>query len=282
MQKWIDAEHKFKYPINILRDDKMTKGKKLNVHCHDFIEMEYVLSGSGCQVINGVEYQVNRGDLICINKGDWHTYYTEDKMCIINVIFYDSVYEEMLDMIKSYMVDVKKMPKISHLQGKDILEIEKLLLSAENEFLEDKIGCYVSLKSYLVILFINLFRISIQKETTIDKKAVAILDFIDNNFTDISIEKVINRFGYTKSYFSKYFKKNFGVTFINYVTAKRVYRAAELLVLSEESVDFISEEIGIKDKKHFYKVFESYFGMTPAKYRKDAKQKNITIKEREE
>ena len=72
MRFWKDDEKKFKQLINILRDE-MTWDKKMDVHTHDFIEIEYVLSGSGVQIINGVEYPVRRGDLIYLQKNDYHT-----------------------------------------------------------------------------------------------------------------------------------------------------------------------------------------------------------------
>lgn len=57
MQFWVNNEKKFKQLINILRDP-MDKNKKMEMHTHDFIEIEYVLSGAGTQIINGQQYKV--------------------------------------------------------------------------------------------------------------------------------------------------------------------------------------------------------------------------------
>ena len=67
MRFWRDDEKKFKQLINILRDP-MTKEKKMEIHTHDFVEIEYVLFGSGVQIINNKEYKVYRGDLIFLKK----------------------------------------------------------------------------------------------------------------------------------------------------------------------------------------------------------------------
>ena len=69
MRFWVDNEKKFKQLINILRDP-MDKNKKMEMHTHDFIEIEYVLSGTGTQIINGQKYKVKRGDVIFLKKGD--------------------------------------------------------------------------------------------------------------------------------------------------------------------------------------------------------------------
>ena len=41
-------------------------------HAHDFVELAYLLSGTGRQTVNGRDLAVGRGTLLFLNFQDWH------------------------------------------------------------------------------------------------------------------------------------------------------------------------------------------------------------------
>ena len=43
-------------------------------HCHEFIEIVYVLSGAATERVDESSYEVERGDVIFINYGSHHAY----------------------------------------------------------------------------------------------------------------------------------------------------------------------------------------------------------------
>lgn len=268
MRVWKDEEKKFKQLINILRDP-MTKDKKMETHMHDFVEIEYVLSGRGVQTINGRDYAVKRGDFIYLKKGDFHTYCTDSAMEVLNVVFYYSVFDEISDILQLYTVqDFASLPTIMHMNSTDMLYVEDLLLKAEKEFDEEKVGYYHILKSYLIILLIYLQRNVSDPHVGANYKMPAILEYIDRNFTHISVGDTAETFGYSTNYFTKLFKRETGTNFTEYVNKKRLNKAIELLVTSDESVDAICSDLGFKDKKHFYELFRRHTGSTPGAIRK--------------
>lgn len=272
MLYWKDDEKKFKQLINILRDP-MTNSKKMEMHTHDFVEIEYVLFGSGTQIINDKEYKVNRGDLIFLKKGDCHTYYTESHLEILNIIFYYSVFDEMCNILHTYTPDIV-FPTITHIFGKDMVYIENLLLNAEREFIDEKKGYYHILKSSLTTLLIYLWRITSEPQSRTNYKLTIIMEYIDNNYLNTNIHEVADYFGYSDDYFSSLFKKSFGVSFVEYINKKRINKAVELIVTTDMTVDSICELVGFKDKKHFYNIFKRYVGTTPASLRKNKDKKS--------
>lgn len=268
MRIWKDEEKKFKQLINILRDS-MTKDKQMDVHTHDFVEIEYVLTGRGVQTINGKEYTVKRGDFIYLKKGDCHTYKTDAVMEVLNVVFYYSVFDEISDILQLYVGQGElSFPTIMHVQGADMLYVEDLLLKAEKEFDEERAGYYHILKSYLIILLIYLQRILCDPHLGNNYKMPAILEYIDHNFSHISVGEISEWFGYSANYFSKLFKRETGVSFTDYVNKKRLNKAIELLVSSDNTVDSICADVGFNDKKHFYELFRRYVGTTPGTIRR--------------
>ena len=49
-------------------------GAKENPHTHEFIEIVYILSGTGKEWIDGKEYPVSDGSLMFINYGQTHAF----------------------------------------------------------------------------------------------------------------------------------------------------------------------------------------------------------------
>ncbi len=56
-----------------------------------------------------------------------------------------------------------------------------------------------------------------------------------------------------------------------YVNDKRINAAMGLIKSTKDSIESIGQTVGIGDKKHFYKLFRAYTGLTPDMYRKDGK-----------
>ncbi|MDR0269693.1 MAG: response regulator [Paenibacillus sp.] len=89
--------------------------------------------------------------------------------------------------------------------------------------------------------------------------------------TDLGIEELAGHLGISCSYFSLLFKNHLGMTFVEYVTSKRIEAAKYLLVHSEKSITQIGSGIGYHERRYFTKVFQRYTGMTPSEFRDQAK-----------
>ena len=96
----------------------------------------------------------------------------------------------------------------------------------------------------------------------------AALDFIGENFErDLSLDEVAEHANLNAAYFSSYFKKMTGQSFVNYITELRVRRAKELLRDEHIKIGRISEMLGFNDTRYFAKIFKKYVGVTPSEYR---------------
>ncbi|MEK0316472.1 helix-turn-helix domain-containing protein [Cohnella sp. 56] len=83
----------------------------------------------------------------------------------------------------------------------------------------------------------------------------------------ISLEEVAELLHLNASYFSRFFKKETGATFIEYVTKQKMERAKELLDQTGHSVGEICELLGYDNQSYFIKTFKAHAGVTPAEYR---------------
>lgn len=264
---------------------KHLSNKNEKEHTHDFIEMEYIWCGSGYQVINGISYYVERGDLLFFNFGDKHSYSTSHEIGILDVLINPHFLSDelvnsenafdilTLTSFKDFSgITNHMLPKIKFL-GKDLIEIEALLEFMQNEFLEKNPGYMPVLKSYVNILLMKVFRV-IKKSDSINlychfnKIAPEVLKYIEDNYDKkISLKELAKISFYNPSYFSTVFKECFGKTLTKYIHEKRMNTAIKMINETSYNIDEISSRLGYSNKKQFYKLFKEFTGLTPNAYR---------------
>ncbi|WP_245711621.1 response regulator transcription factor [Gracilibacillus ureilyticus] len=92
--------------------------------------------------------------------------------------------------------------------------------------------------------------------------------FVSRNIeSKFSLEEVADHLFLNASYFSRLFKREMKMTFIEYVKKAKVERAKEILKQSHEPVGAISERLGYDNQSYFIKIFRQYTGYTPYEYR---------------
>ncbi|MBR2323135.1 MAG: PocR ligand-binding domain-containing protein [Clostridia bacterium] len=93
----------------------------------------------------------------------------------------------------------------------------------------------------------------------------------ENLSEDITVDSICKRFEISKNKLYKVFDDFFGKTFNNYLTAKRVEFAKNLLDTTDKPIYQICIEAGIPDYNYFTKVFKKVVGIPPRVYRKGKK-----------
>lgn len=69
-------------------------------------------------------------------------------------------------------------------------------------------------------------------------------------------------------YFSSYFKKTFGINYVEYLNKVRLFHARELLKDTSYTVAEIGEKTGYLNSSTFSTTFRKFFGISPSEYRK--------------
>ena len=95
------------------------------------------------------------------------------------------------------------------------------------------------------------------------------LEYIEENFSEdsLSLNSVAGAIGVSGNYFSSVFSQEMQMTFIEYVTKKRMEKAKKLLRQTDKHSGEIAAEVGYKDPHYFSFVFKKTVGCTPREYR---------------
>jgi len=95
----------------------------------------------------------------------------------------------------------------------------------------------------------------------------------ENYYKALSLAYVANRFEVDYYYLSRLIKKNFGLSYVEYLTVLRLEHAIRLLTESDMKVYEIAEKVGYVDVKYFYRLFKRHYMITPEQYRKQNESK---------
>lgn len=106
-------------------------------------------------------------------------------------------------------------------------------------------------------------------DSALSDKLKNVLHYLDEHYTEnLSLDQLAEQFYISKYYLSREFKKKYGTTMIQYVLAKKITNAKELLRYSTSSIEEIARLCGIDDASYFNKVFKKMEGCTASEYRK--------------
>lgn len=105
--------------------------------------------------------------------------------------------------------------------------------------------------------------------SALNDKLKDIRHFLDEHYTEkISLDQLAEQFYISKYYLAREFKKEYGTTVIQYILAKKITNAKELLRYSSFSIEEIARLCGIDDASYFNKVFQKIEGCTASEYRR--------------
>lgn len=87
----------------------------------------------------------------------------------------------------------------------------------------------------------------------------------DNLYTKLSADDIAKKAGYQRSYFSKLFHREIGLTITDYILKQKI-EAAKSLIAGGIALSQISEMLGFFSQSHFCSRFKAVIGMTPSEY----------------
>ena len=102
-----------------------------------------------------------------------------------------------------------------------------------------------------------------------------ILDYIDNNlYKKISMDELSKVFFFNKDYIMRTFKRELGMTIIDYINKKRIFNSLGALKNTDDMMLKIALKHGYVSQEYYSEIFSKYMGVSPLTYRKFTKINN--------
>ena len=96
-----------------------------------------------------------------------------------------------------------------------------------------------------------------------------ILQYIRDNYRTVTQQQLAEEFGISISSVSQMIKRRTGKSYSDHLLEIRICKAQELLRLTNDSIEDISEKVGYSDYFYFLKVFKKATGISPSAFRRN-------------
>lgn len=127
-----------------------------------------------------------------------------------------------------------------------------------------------TMETYIRTMLAEALRLRDEKQQSQGKKVLqTALDYIDRNYTrpGLSLNEVAQAIGVSPNYFSGMFSQEMEMTFVEYVTNRRMEQAKRFLKDGVLPASQIAAAVGYRDAHYFSFVFKKTVGVSPREWR---------------
>lgn len=241
-------------------------------HTHSCSELFYVTSGKGQFLIEDQIHPVTQGDLIIVNPGVEHTelglqsfpleYIVlgveglelsgieqdgESSYCIVS---FQNFNDTVLFYLRTMLGEIASKAPGYEVVCHDLMEVLVVYLTRQTNFSTT----LTPIRRKSSHLCSNIRR------------------YIDNHYKEsINLELLASMNHVSKYYMVHAFTEEYGISPINYVIARRIEEAKQLLKNDDYSLALISRMLGFSSPSYFSQSFKKLQNISPNEYRKQCK-----------
>ena len=241
-------------------------------HLHFELEFVFVLEGSGVVQTLGNNFHISAGQGIIFNSCQTHEFISETSLKMLILQIDTTLLNDFFPKIDKILFESKPFNFNEMADLKTFLFASAISYFEETNFSPLKVLGYTSL---LLDILVNIRKWELlnstqqSKHLNLQERILSITSFIHQNYTNkITLEEVALREGLSRTYFSHFFKKNFGITFQDYVNNLRSEHARLLLSTTNETILSICYSSGFSDMRTLNKAFTKYYGISPKVFRR--------------
>lgn len=264
---------------------------EMKPNIHDHFEMVYVKKGSLTYKVNDTEVQLGQYDLILIKPRQTHVVSVLSKeACELFVLSFsleasgetgENKLTEFMDFINT---DTENNYICLHLTRKnDFTAIfERIVKERRKAEMWDELMVNFLMMELFVLLSRGMREEWEQTMKSRSSKMKELLqaarEYIDKNYNkNITLADVSSYIFFSESYFAHSFKQEFGISPKSYLLHVRIKAAKEMLEITDMKIGDIALSVGFSGQQRFNDIFKKSEGITPMKYRKVIRIKELNI-----
>ncbi|MDD5949096.1 MAG: AraC family transcriptional regulator [Lachnospiraceae bacterium] len=248
------------------------------MHWHDSIEILYVTEGELSVTVNNKNYRLHRDDFIVIDRKTIHSTSNKRKTRYLLIQIPYSFLKQFIPNVD--FIRFSGICSLLEKDNRDILNSMRNTLSQLSYLYEHQYDGYHMryfslLFSFLDCLFTHyreeLSSSEIKKTEKYIERLSLITEYVENHYQEpITLREAAQILSINPEYFSRFFKKYMGITFLEYVYSIRLQSAYQEIINTDLPIQEIQERNGFTSPKIFSRMFREQYGKTPREIRKSA------------
>ncbi|OMD61850.1 AraC family transcriptional regulator [Paenibacillus odorifer] len=264
--------------------ESIPNGRGVNdLHWHLELQITLVTKGKLTIQVNGINYALEAGQAIFINKSVLHivTYLNQEGEYVsfnfpekLLAFYSDSAMEKkyVLPYTNSFLLSLEiKGDKDWHNQ------ILQILWDMKKEFESKKKWGWeyeVSIKTVqLWLILISNFSLSSEESSKYNRlqqeRLQLMLSFIHKNYSNnLTLKEIADTAHLSVSECTRGFKKSIHMTPYFYLIKYRINKSCDLLIATDYTITEIAQRVGFNNANHFIQSFKKHLNITPKEFRK--------------
>lgn len=249
----------------------------INKHFHDWIEIVYLTHGDLEVQVNNKTMNLKVNDFVVINPMSIHSTRCMNGNTAILLQIPLSFLEKFVPDIREYSFSIdldSKEPKVQTKLANIRSTLQDLWITYQFQVEGYVFRCY-SLIFELIYILIHSFsykvdRKELQKNQKNLERIQMIMNYVEEHYQEpLSIPEIAGEIGLNEIYFSRFFKTNMGMTFLEYLNMIRLEKIYTDLLNTNMPIKDIQEKHGFVNDKVFRRMFKEVYGCTPREARKE-------------
>lgn len=230
------------------------------------MELFFIVGGKGQFLINDQLHPVDANNLVIINPNILHTEVSLNAQPLEYIV----LGIEGVELAASSTSDVQ----FNILDRHESVEISGCLRNILREMEQKNTGYEDVCQAFMEILIIRLMRtttLAVPAEPlaiSTNRQCAAVRRYIDLHFKEaLTLEQLAEEGHMNKYYLSHAFKREYGISPINYMISKRIEESKYLLAETDLSLSQIAQLLGFSSLSYFSQVFRRSQEVSPKEYR---------------
>ncbi len=239
-----------------------------HAHYHDTHELYFLEKGRTKYFVGNEIFMLEPGDMVFVPKFVFHKTDNGQNVNVERLRF--AFDDDFVNKDCQKYINELKQKRFIRLPADKLHTLKAIITLLETENLKKEDGYTEMHRLCFMQMLILISRYCTANNTLLTESeqfAQDIATYIcENCGQDLRLETLAKKYALSRSYLSRFFKANVGISIGEYITISRITAAERMLRNTNKTITQIATECGFNDSNYFAAVFKKFKGINPKKY----------------